>query len=126
MVSGCTAGTPTRIEVAPEDSAPSVPSPFQVAPRRRLAYPVVGANWVTMEDVNNDGKLDLVVPTTNNTVAILLGNGDGTFKSSASYGVGASPAWVALGDINRDGVLDLAVAPFRLVTTPAAVRRRWR
>ncbi|MGB9362390.1 MAG: VCBS repeat-containing protein, partial [Candidatus Sulfotelmatobacter sp.] len=32
-----------------------------------------------MADVNGDGKLDLVVVSTLTTVAVLLGNGDGTF-----------------------------------------------
>src|SRR5260370_2742354 len=42
---------------------------------------------------------------------MLIGNGDGTFKTGVDYG-GASPAWVASGDVNGDGKLDLAVANF--------------
>ena len=42
-------------------------------------------------------------------VAILLGNGDGTFTSKSSLNVGVNPASIAVGDFNGDGVLDLAI-----------------
>ena len=46
-------------------------------------------------------------------VGILLGNGDGTFKSPTYFPVGDSsydPIWIAAGDFNEDGNLDVAVA----------------
>jgi hypothetical protein len=61
-------------------------------------------------DLNNDTKLDLV--TTNsgdNTVSVLLGNGDGTFQSASSFAVGKRPAAVIADDFNGDGKKDLAV-----------------
>lgn len=62
-------------------------------------------------DVNLDGKLDLVATNSNaNTVSVLLGNGDGTFKAHKDYAVGTTPVAVAIADFNGDGKPDLAVA----------------
>jgi hypothetical protein len=68
-------------------------------------------------DFNHDGVLDLAVAnpfdSTNqrdNTVFILIGNGDGTFKPPTAFQAGPGPLRLAVGDFNRDGKLDLAVA----------------
>ena len=45
-----------------------------------------------------------------NQVAVILGNGDGTFNAPAYYPAPAQPWNVVVGDINNDGFLDLAVA----------------
>jgi hypothetical protein len=59
---------------------------------------------VVAADMNGDGKLDLVV--SGSAQAVLLGNGDGTFKAPMlTFASGPS----ALGDFNGDGKLDLAV-----------------
>ena len=63
-------------------------------------------------DFNNDGKLDLAIANYgDNTVTLLLGNGDGTFTpaSGSPYGVGKAPTGIAAADFNHDGKLDLAV-----------------
>ena len=62
-------------------------------------------------DFNNDGKLDLViVNSSQDTVSVLLGNGDGTLQRSVSYPtVGISAQALTVGDFNADGKLDLPV-----------------
>ena len=61
-------------------------------------------------DFNGDGFLDLAVANrTDNTVSILIGNGDGTFQAQVTYPTGAVPTSAIVGDFNGDGVLDLAV-----------------
>jgi hypothetical protein len=82
------------------------------------------ADSVAIADVNKDGILDLVVAncgsntqsncvSTSNSgnVAVLLGNGDGTFQPAVFYSLGTSGATsVAVGDVNGDGFPDLIVA----------------
>jgi FG-GAP-like repeat len=78
-------------------------------------YPVggdIGAGVVA--DVNADGKLDVVLADSTSTVlstAILLGNGDGTFRSPLIVPVPADLG-IAAGDFNNDGKLDLAISAF--------------
>jgi hypothetical protein len=65
---------------------------------------------VVVDDFNGDGKPDLAVANRgSNTVSILLGNGDGTFKAAVNYSV-SSPQSIATDDFDRDGNKDLAVA----------------
>jgi Bacterial Ig-like domain (group 3)/FG-GAP-like repeat/FG-GAP repeat len=73
---------------------------------------------VTLADVNGDGKLDIVLSEEcadsncdSGAVAIMLGNGDGTFQSAVSYNSGGT--WTmgaAAGDVNGDGKADLVVS----------------
>jgi hypothetical protein len=76
----------------------------------------VGANPTDLvsADFNGDGNLDLAVTnSTDNTLTILLGNGDGTFSPvTSSPATGTTPFGLAAGDFNGDGKLDLAVANF--------------
>ena len=73
--------------------------------------------FVAVADVNDDGKLDLVVANTctdslcNSSVGVLLGNGDGTFQPPVTDRSGGQLAMgVATADVNGDGKLDLVVA----------------
>src|SRR5213593_1466020 len=61
--------------------------------------------------VANFGDSDPQVSDPGN-VAVLLGNGDGTFQASQPFAVGTNPQFVAVGDFNGDRVDDLAVANF--------------
>jgi len=77
------------------------------------------ASSIAIADVNGDGKPDLLVAnrcgqatcTTDGSVAVLLGNGDGTFKTAVTYDSGGMLAnSVAVADMNGDGKPDLVVA----------------
>lgn len=66
---------------------------------------------VTTADFNQDGLTDLITTNIgNNTLSVLFGNGDGTFKDPLSIPVCREPRAVSLNDFNRDGRVDLAVA----------------
>jgi FG-GAP-like repeat/PASTA domain/FG-GAP repeat len=78
-------------------------------------YPTgIGPSSVEIGDLNADGNADLV--TTNywnknsNTVSVLPGKGDGTFKRGVELRTGKGPYALAVADLNGDRKLDLAVA----------------
>src|SRR5438132_10876928 len=65
---------------------------------------------VATADFNGDGKRDIVVTsTTQGTVTVFLGNGDGTFQAPKTSSPGAALGTVAVGDFDGDGKQDLAV-----------------
>jgi len=64
---------------------------------------------VAIADVNGDGKPDLLVANVNGSVAVLLGNGDGTFQSAVTYGSGGAADSVVVADVNGDGKPDVLV-----------------
>lgn len=73
----------------------------------------VGAHpeGLTVGDFNEDGHLDVATANSeSDDVSVLLGNGNGTFRSGYSFGVGQSPMFLATEDLDRDGTLDLIVA----------------
>jgi hypothetical protein len=75
----------------------------------------VGSNPQSIKggDFNGDANLDLVVANSfSNNLAVLLGNGDGTFHVATFYATGSVPAGVSVGDFNHDGNVDLVAANF--------------
>jgi hypothetical protein len=64
--------------------------------------------------LRGNGVLDLVVASFSvNEIAVLLGNGNGTFQSPVFYTVGSTssaPYSLTAGDFNHDGKLDIAVS----------------
>ena len=77
----------------------------------RRDIPMPGAPFsVTAADFDGDGILDLAVPEYEPIVTVLLGNGDGTFRSAASLEVeGGVVQYVVAKDFDGDGRIDLAV-----------------
>jgi FG-GAP-like repeat len=83
------------------------------------------AESVAVADVNGDGKPDIIVANKcgnssnceyylfgfGGTLAVLLGNGDGTFQPAVAYASrGETPVSVAVADVNGDGKPDIIVA----------------
>ena len=66
-------------------------------------------------DFDGDTILDLVVTNSeSNNIALLIGNGDGSFNQTLIYSTGddSYPDAVAAGDFNRDGRLDIVSANY--------------
>jgi hypothetical protein len=81
---------------------------FQTKYTHQIPFPGY-ANAMVARDLNGDGIADLAVTDSTNDVAVLLGNGNGTFTLLAKYPVGYSPHSVVAADFNGDGKPDLAV-----------------
>ncbi len=59
-------------------------------------------------DFNMDGEIDICTADINdNTVSILLGNGDGTFQPRVVINVGSTPRGIAVLDFDGDGFIDI-------------------
>jgi hypothetical protein len=86
-------------------------------PGQNIAFPSSNASVLAVADVNLDGKLDLIlgVSGTQPAIAVMLGNGDGTFQPAIVTQVPLiGPNWSGLAgcgvaDFNGDGAPDLVV-----------------
>lgn len=74
----------------------------------RTDYPTLGNNHI-IADLNGDGIPDLA-GTAINSAAVMLGNGDGTFRAKVNYPVGGQAQDLAAGDFNGDSRIDLVVS----------------
>src|SRR5690242_14727720 len=97
-------------------SIPLVCNPVQQSSNSRVAPAALSnafgkaSQLLAVGDFNGDGLIDAAVAdSASSSVAIYLGNSDGTFQNPVQYPT-AAPAAVIIGDWNGDGILDLAVA----------------
>jgi hypothetical protein len=119
LSSVCVLVTLVSVQLSAQSFAPAVP----------YGSAGNGANAVAMADVNGDGIPDLVVanwcadatiPCPASSVGVLLGNGDGTFKTAVVYPSGGLYSdSVAVADFNGDGKPDIVVGNcgFTKITT---------
>jgi hypothetical protein len=84
-----------------------------------VTYPIAGNYSVAavIDDVDNDGKLDIVAVSGDQQISVLLGNGDGTFQAAQSFAAPALPGYsnaastpignLITADVNHDGNQDI-------------------
>ena len=67
---------------------------------------------IAVGDLNGDMIADLVLCTPSlgpSNVAILLGNGNGTFRSAQNFRIGREARFILVGDFNQDDIPDVAI-----------------
>jgi len=91
-----------------------ITAPFTPTPTASTVNAGANPTLLATGDFNGDGKLDVAVANTStHSIQIMLGNGDGTFLTGASFSIGtgttSQPSSMVVADFNDDGKADLAV-----------------
>lgn len=71
---------------------------------------VFGTQFVAAADFNNDSKLDLAFAVYTTGLAIVLGNGNGTFGPPSFLPTGGTAYCLTVADLNKDGNMDVITA----------------
>jgi len=109
------AATRLLLEVLEERTVPSFLPPVDYAAGQ-------SPNAVAAGDFTNNHIQDLVACNhATNTVSLLLGNGDGTFRPARFFATGTGPDAVAVGDFNGDGKLDIVTTNWVVPSGPGTV-----
>jgi hypothetical protein len=85
----------------------SAAAQFETRSTAILTRPACG---ISAADFRNGGTQDLAVALDSQSIAVLLGNGDGTFQKPAVYQAGSSVEWLATGALTSSGNADIVVA----------------
>lgn len=91
--------------------------PYETTGNTAVSFPTGGSSSsVTTADVNQDGKPDLILTSTQggDVVRVMLSNGDGTFQAAREFAVGSGQAAVSarepvVADVTGDGIPDIIV-----------------
>lgn len=75
-----------------------------------------GPRYVTLGDLNGDGRPDLVLSHGSNQLSVLLNQGGGKFAPGSRHDLGTKAWAVTVADVNRDKSNDLVVATVDSVT----------
>jgi hypothetical protein len=66
---------------------------------------------IAAEDLNRDGRLDLIVARRGaDGISVFINAGDGRFGSPAEYAAGANPTAITVADVTDDGQFDVVIA----------------
>jgi hypothetical protein len=86
-------------------------SPFSIASQASEDNVTTRSVAIASDYIDGDNNLDLVTANTDQTVTVLLGNGNGSFQPKVNYTgcVTGNPTKILLADFNRDGNTDIAL-----------------
>ena len=88
------------------------PSYFSIGPSGEpTGFPTYGPTSIAINDFDRDGAPDLVTGNhTDHSIAVLIGDGAGSFAPATRFALGGSPSSLVVADFNGDGWPDVATA----------------